>query len=265
MQSEISTLYIVITSAFFGLLLVIFVISFLLITQKRSFKYIENIAEMKKQYESAILKSQIEVQAQTLQHISEEIHDNIGQLLQTTRLNLININRNLSGEQAQMINETKEIVVDISAELRHLSKSISSKRLADFGLAEAINYQIMRINKSNEMSAEMVITGENKKFNPEIELVIFRMVQEVLNNAIKHSRGSEIKVHLTFTEQSLSIVIADNGTGFTNNTSDKKFSDGSGLFSLKEKAKNINCDLNFVSNSEGTSVTITKYFKNETY
>lgn len=265
MQSEISALYIVIASAFFGLLLVIFVISFLLITQKRSFKYIENIAEMKKQYESAIMKSQIEVQAQTLQHISEEIHDNIGQLLQTIRLNLFTINRDLTEDQSRMVNETKEIVVDIIAELRHLSKSISSKRLADFGLAEAINYQILRINKSNAISASMAITGDNKKFNPEIELVLFRMVQEVLNNAIKHSQGSEIKVQLNFSDNYLNIEIADNGIGFTNNTSEKKFSDGSGLFSLKEKAKNINCDLNFVSNNKGTIVTITKYFKNETY
>lgn len=260
MQSEISPLFLVIAGAFLGLLLVIFVISFLLLTQKRSFRYQESIAEMKKQYESAILKSQVEVQAQTLQHISEEIHDNIGQMMQAIRLNLTNIARTRPEDMESRINETKEIVVDIIAELRHLSKSISSKRIADFGLYEAISYQVSRINKTNEINATLTVEGENKTFDPDVELVLFRMVQEALNNAIKHSGGNTINVKLAYFDKKLTIAVSDNGKGFSGESSAKGFASGSGLFSLKEKAKNINCDLTFASDSNGTTVQLIKSF-----
>ncbi|MDI1234736.1 MAG: ATP-binding protein [bacterium] len=267
MQTQVNILFVVLASAIFALLLVAFIVIFLNITQKRSFKYNENLLRIKQEYDSAILNSQIEVQAQTLKEISEELHDNVGQILSSVILHIKVIGEKAPVNIQKQIEDTKSLVTEIKEQVRHISRSISPQHIENFGLFNAITYQADRINRIGAIKIELKTEGKEKKYNPRIELVLFRMVQELINNAIKHSECENIYVKLNYVNEVLTISVKDDGKGFdeTEILRDRQFRDGTGLHSLENKAKFINCSITFNSGEKGTKVTIIKDFENEYY
>lgn len=265
MQNQVNILFLVLASAALALLVTAFVIFFLFITQKRSHDYNSTFSKIKKEYDASILNAQIEVQANTLQQISDEIHDNIGQKLISVKMNLGSIVNYGSAGPQSLVEDTNSIISEIIGELRHISKSISPRHIEDFGLADAISYQVDRINKAGNIHAELIINGTTKSFNPPIELVLFRMVQELMSNALKHSECSNINITLEFDEESIRITVKDDGKGFNKDDIEKKsrFMDGTGLHSIENKAKIINCSIAFNSGLHGTIITIIKKFTND--
>ncbi len=263
MQNEVNIEFIILASAFFALLMVAFVTTFLFVTQKRSFKYNENLALVKKEYESAILNSQIEVQATTLQQVSEELHDNIGQLLSSVLMFMEVLGSKGHPEMQSSIEDTKTVVTEIKEQVRHISRSISPKHIEDFGLSEAIGYQTDRINRIGAINVEFKVEGTIKKFIPGIEIVMFRMVQELMNNAIKHSECENIWITVSYEAEKLSINVRDDGKGFNKREveKNKQFKDGGGLNSLENKARNIQCSISFNSSQKGTNVLFFKNFE----
>jgi signal transduction histidine kinase len=267
MQNQVNIVFLILASVFFALLMVAFVTIFLYVTQKRSFKYNENISVIRKEYETAVLNSQIEVQANTLQQLSDEIHDNIGQKLSFTKMSLNGLTQNIPPDKLPLLEETNLVLSEIISELRHISKSISPRHIEDFGLAEAISYQVEWVNKAEEITAELNMSGDKKSFNPRVELVVFRMVQELMNNAVKHSECKSILVSMLYENEKITIRIKDDGKGFDMNTIEQNanFRNGTGLHSIENKAKTINCSIAFSSNKNGTMVTLTKNFQNDSY
>ncbi len=266
MQTQANILFLILASAAFALLMVAFITLFLYVTQKRSFRYTENISRIKKEFDNAVLSAQIEVQANTLQQISDEIHDNIGQRLSLTKMNLGRLTKDTASHSVPLLEETSVILSEIIAELRHLSKSISPRHLKDFGLSEAIAYQIDRINKADEIKATFTCTGQLEFHNPQVEVVMFRMIQELMNNAVKHSDCKNIDVDMAIENNTVTIVVKDDGKGFERNAVKSKasFRDGTGLHSIENKAKSINCSIAFSSGDTGTVVRLVKNFeKNE--
>lgn len=267
MQTEVNLIFVALASALFAALLVAFVIIFLYITQKRSFKYTENLIKIKQEYDSAILNSQIEVQAQTLKEVSEELHDNVGQLLSSVILHIKVLNEKAQPDIQKHIEDTKSLVTEIKDQVRHISRSISPQHIENFGLFDSITYQVDRINRIGAIKIDLKIEGNQKNFNPKIELVLFRMVQELMNNAIKHSECENIYIKLLYVNDKLTISVMDDGKGFDKSETlkNRQFKDGSGLHSLENKAKFINCSLTFTSSSSGTRITLIKDFENENY
>ena len=267
MQTEVNVVFLVLASALFAVLMVAFVVIFLYITQKRSFKYSENLIKIKQEYDSAILNSQIEVQAQTLKEVSEELHDNVGQLLSSVIMHIKVLGEKGNSELQHHIEDTKALVMDVKEQVRHISRSISPQHIEDFGLWDSITYQADRINRIGAIKIDLKIEGQQKHFNPRIELVLFRMVQELMNNAIKHSECENIYVKLFYVNHKLTISVKDDGKGFdkTEILKNRQFKDGSGLHALENKAKYINCSITFTSGGNGTRVTLIKDFENENY
>lgn len=263
MQTQTNILFLILASAAFALLMIAFITAFLYITQKRSFRYTENIGKIKKEFDDAVLGAQIEVQANTLQQISDEIHDNIGQRLSLTKMNLGRLSKDTATESVPLLEETSNILSEIIAELRHLSKSISPRHLNDFGLTEAIAYQIDRINKADEIKATFSCSGLLKAHNPQVEVVMFRMIQELMNNAVKHSECKHIDVNMTIENNTATIIVKDDGKGFDRNSvkQESSFKDGTGLHSIENKAKSINCSIAFSSGDQGTVVRLVKNFE----
>ncbi len=265
MQTQINISFIIFASAFLAILMVAFVVSFLYITQKRNYKYNESIIQIKQDYESAILNSQIEVQAQTLQQVSEELHDNIGQMLSSVILHIEVLGRKAIPEVKTQAEQTRLLVQEVSEQVRHISRSISPQHIENFGLKDTIQYHADRINRIGVIKIDFKTEGEIREFNPKTELVMFRMVQELMNNAIKHSECENIFIKLKFENERLLISVNDDGKGFDKSQilKNKQFKDGSGLQALEKKARFINCSLTFTSNDKGTKVTLIKDFQNE--
>ena len=191
---------------------------------------------LQSQFSQTLLQSQLEIQEQTLTTISQEIHDNIGQILSLAKLHL-NTLLPIENEQQQLqITETKNLVSKAIVDLRNLSRSMHGHYLEEIGLQQAITNELTIIENTGQFITDIVTSGDVYKLPPQKEIVLFRITQEAINNCIKHSKANKIQVSLNFNENNFTICIHDNGNGF--DVFQKK-NIGLGLKNMQSRAANI--------------------------
>jgi two-component system NarL family sensor kinase len=259
MQTNVSDItFIIIAGSILLLLLVLFVVMFMLSFQRRRIKHLQEKQALKTAYDQEILKSQIEVQNQTLQHIGQELHDNIGQLLSVAKINL-NILEESDNTEHEYIKQTNEIITQSINDLRALTKSLDGDFVHDFGLEESISHELQRIRKTKRFQTEISVLGEKKKLGYEREIVLFRIVQEVLNNALKHSKAKNIDITLHYFTNCFELLVKDNGKGFDLSAIKSKgmSSSGAGLRNIQRRMELIGgqCSINSIL-GEGTEVRL---------
>jgi two-component system, NarL family, sensor kinase len=225
--------------------IVIFIISFALLFQKRQQKHRQEKAALKAQYDQEILTSQIEVQNTTLQYIGQELHDNIGQLLSVAKINLNVLEDSVQSiDDEPFIKQTNELVEQAIHDLRALSKSLDGDFVHDFGLQESIAHELQRIRKTKKFETELTLHGEKYALGYEREIVLFRIVQEILNNALKHSKAKNIEVNLNYSTDNFTLSVTDNGKGFDLEAimQNELSQSGAGLRNIRRRATLINFD-----------------------
>jgi len=208
-------------------------------------KLIREKEVLKTTYEKAILEAQFEIQDQTLKNASQEIHDNIGQVLSYVSLSL---ERAIGLEESQknsVIAESKQLVNQSMNDLRDLSKSFSLDNITSNGLAATIKAEVARLNKSRLITARLNIDGNVYSIGEHPELVLFRIMQEFINNTLKHARANNLTIDLQYAADKLTLKITDDGIGFT---TDDNGQNGSGLKNMRTRAGLIGAEL--TTNSE---------------
>ena len=188
---------------------------FLIIHKKKRYEHLLEKQQMKNDYQTQLLQSQLEVQEQSFKHFSEEIHDNIGQLLSIVKMQLYNI-RNNSKEQeiVKKATESNELLGKAINDLRNISHTLNSAFVSKAGLADAIEKDLEYIRSAKDVTCTLHRTGEEYSLDSEQELLIFRIIQEAIGNAIKHASPTAVDIHLNYKPRGLGVVIADNGSGF---------------------------------------------------
>ncbi len=244
----LGTIIVIIFVAFVVLL------SYLFTTRKN--KLIQEKQLMKTQFEQELLQTQLEIQEQTLKTISEEIHDNVGQVLSLVKLNLNTVG-NLNDEQAQSkIGKTKELVSKAINDLRDLSRSLHGERIGEIGLQEAIANELKIVQNTGQFKTDLQCTGQPYKLDPQKEMVLFRIVQEALHNAVKHSNATHLNVLMNYNAGNFTLSISDDGNGF--NLEQLQASQaGIGLKSMQNRAALIGGQFSLQSSkNNGTSISI---------
>ena len=202
------------------------------------------------EYGQILLKSQIEIQEQTLQHISREIHDNIGQVLSLVSLNL----NTITTFDKDKLKFTNGLVTKAIDDLRGLSKSLNPDRVQMIGITESIKTELDQLERTGRFETKLTIEKDLNEISPEKTIILYRMIQEVLNNIIKHSHATKVTISVNCDEGDDIISITDNGSGFDTEGN----SSGLGLQNLKQRAAMINAALTINSKiNEGTSVSFT--------
>lgn len=230
-------------------LCVIIVFLFIIFQKKKNVLLLKQ-AEDKKQFEKEISESQVEIREQILRNISWELHDNIGQLLTLAKIQLQSV-----AENPENITDINDNLTNILTEVRSLSKVINPDFITNINLGDAIKLEIDRFNRLNYIKSTLDIEGEHFDIDPKSEIVIFRILQEFFSNTVKHSRATELNVHLSYLDNKISIVAEDNGKGFDMS---KIVQNGIGLNNMKKRGVLINADINIESKiNEGTKLKIT--------
>jgi signal transduction histidine kinase len=214
------------------------------------------VLEIEKQYREELLKVQLETQEQALQYLSDELHDNLGQVASLIKLNLhtIRLSDNIKEKEKleNTINLTRQLITDIKS----LSVSLSGDHLRRTGLLKAIETEVEQINKTEKFIATFTLENDIPHIVNDKAIILYRMTQEVLNNMVKHSEAKEIKVKLLSTENSIILALSDDGKGFEVEEKLKNGS-GAGLHNLYKRAALINAALTIQSSyGNGTKVTI---------
>lgn len=261
MQPEGSKIFLIFIIGTLMLLLIsTYAIILLFYYRKKQLKNIKEKESLKLQYEREILQSQIEVQNATLQHIGQELHDNIGQLLSVARLNLTVVEDIIDSTDNQFyIKQANELVAQSLNDLRSLSKSLDGDFVADFGLHESIAQELNRIRRTQRFDTEFVLLGQPYSIGFQPEIVVFRIAQEILTNALKHSNATLLTAKLSYEPTLLSLQLFDNGKGFDYQLISQNpiGQSGAGLRNMQRRANLIggNCQIESTL-GQGTRITI---------
>ena len=220
--------------------------------------YIKKISEHTQaeiQFQKTLTASILETQEQLLQSISQDLHDDAGQQLTVINFQLENLK--LDNKENTQLEIVSSSVMQLSHSLRKISHSLNPNWLENIGLIKAISNECERINEQKRISIYTKIdNSSNRKLNKDVEIVVFRIFQESINNILKHAKASKIEI-LIETEQKLFITIKDNGQGF--DVDNQKVSDSIGLKNCINRAQLINFDYEISSKiNEGTIVVLSE-------
>ena len=223
---------------------------------KKQKKLLLEKQQMQIKFDQALLQTQIEIQEQTLKNISQEIHDNIGQVLSLAKLNLATFAYMPDAATQTKVDDAKQLIGKALHDLRDLSRSLHGDRIAELGLHASIGGELKIMQNTGQFTTGLQISGNPYKLEPQKEMVLFRMVQEALNNAIKHSKAKKIEVQLQYEPALFRLSVTDNGIGF-NPATLQLAEKGIGLKNMQNRAELIGAIFLLQSNAvDGTRITI---------
>lgn len=260
MAKEFEMIYTLSAAVIIMLALSGFVVYFIFSNQRKRLRQQHEKQKMIETYEREVLTTQIESRDQTLRDVSQEIHDNMGQLLSVARINLNILEKELA-EQTQLkrIQDTNGLLGDVIRYIRMLSKGLNSDMLSTYGLRESIKFELKRIEQSAMIKCLFSTEGEDFAIDAKKEIVIYRMVQEILNNILKHAAATEIKISMNYTPINFMLNIHDNGKGFDQvEAVNRNIADaGSGIRNLQKRAALVGANLQINSEpGQGTHILI---------
>lgn len=236
------------------LMFAITLIMFLIHHKRKQQLHITEKMNLEHQYQSQLLQSRLEVQEQAFKYLSEEIHDNVGQALSMVKLQLYALNQQAADNARPLIHSTSEVLSKAINDLRNISHNLHGGYVIQHGLQEAIEKEIAYINGAKAIHADIEVKGNVYPLPKEKELLIFRIVQEALNNAIKHSGASLVVVCLTYMPECFSVSIEDNGKGMNTKQIPEN---GIGLSNMKTRADLLHAIYTIRSADEGTCISLT--------
>ncbi len=180
--------------------------------------------------------------------LSKEMHDGLGPMLTTMKMSIQSTNLSVPTKK-NILNHIDETI----KEVRRMSNNLMPSVLADFGAGEAIGNLVDQINKSSDIKIRYKNDMPSEaKIDDSIQITLYRVAQESINNAIKHSKAKEIKLSITAFDNRVSFFVSDNGIGFD----PKKSTNGNGLRNMKERVKLANGTLDIDSQPTGTTLEI---------
>ncbi|MFC3879592.1 sensor histidine kinase [Algoriphagus namhaensis] len=237
---------IIFATIFLAGLMSTFVISMIFIHRQRQNQNRQKIEHMQAEYERTMLNIENEIQNETLSHIGRELHDNIGQLLSLAKLNF-------NSSKPEKKTEGQTILNQVIQEVRGLSKTLNLDWVEETSLEDFIQQQLSKIESTGFCNTKLDYHGEQLQLNKDHKLVLIRVIQEVLNNAIKHASPKNIEISLESNGKGKNIYIKDDGKGFDVS----KASNGSGMSNLKKRMQTIGGEFYITSKKQkGTEIKL---------
>lgn len=244
-------IYFIIFSGSLILTMLSFFIYFLV---KKNFQNIrKNLDEkqlLQSQHQQQLLQTQLEIQEQTFKNISEEIHDNVGQVLSVIHINI----HTLENLEEKKFEDIKQQLDKVIYDLRNLSRSLHGDRIARQDLEEAIEDELRFIQNSGLFITSLKVSGQKYSLSPQQKIVIFRILQEVLHNTLKHAKAHKINVMMEYGVQQFILSVSDDGIGFAKAGGP---GNGIGLNSMQNRAALIGALVEVFSEpGDGTKVFV---------
>lgn len=220
-----------------------------------------NNAIMKKAQEDHLKdlqKAALEGQEKEKKRIAQDLHDEVGVTLSAARLQLnrLKLKSDLPPESLKISENITGIIDNTINTIRKISRDLLPASLEKIGLLEAIESLCEELNQISEIKVECFSEIVHEiNLSKEKEIHLFRIIKEIINNALKHSQATEITVNIKSYRETLLVTVSDNGIGFNIEETRKN---GFGLRSIENRARVLDADLNFISQkSEGTKIIIT--------
>jgi signal transduction histidine kinase len=230
-----------------------------LVLKKKSILIEKEISELLKNQELHSINAMLEGQEGERKRIAQDLHDRLGSMLSMVKLHFKSIEDNLQAIRESsllMYSKANNLLDEACEEVRQIANDLNSGVLNNFGLLAALNSLKDSIEATGQLKIEVFNFGfENKRIEYHMEINIYRIIQELLSNILKHSKASEVSIQLLKKETRLNIVVEDNGVGF--DLIQVKKQKGMGLRNIESRVNSLNGELNIDSGKGGgTTVTI---------
>lgn len=245
-EQESQVLLILFGGIFFAFLMSIFVVAMVVLHRQRQVQNRQKLDQIKTEHEKTLLNVENEIQQETLAQIGRELHDNIGQLLSLAKISL-------HSAKPERQAEGKEYIVQIIKEVRALSKTLNLDWVESITLDDFITQQLEKIQSTGFCQTTFESDHSFLELSKNQKLVLIRVIQECLNNAMKHAHPNRITIQIAKNQSSREIEILDDGAGFE--TSQQ--SQGSGMANLKKRMETIGGKFSLTSKvGNGTQITL---------
>ena len=249
---------------FFGtigmLTLTVGLIVFIVFHQRRVIRYQATLQRMEQDQQRMLLNASIRLQEEERQRLAADLHDDAGPLLATARLylneNLVNLDKTT---QLQSIYNAKQIIDDTIQLIRNISHSLMPPTLKNFGLESAVNDLFQKISGSGSLNASCRFHDYKERLKTEDELILFRVLQELVNNILKHSNASFIHVTQNINGDRFFLRLHHDGRGLTQSDFEKlnKSPVGLGLKNIQSRLKLLSGNIYFEKDVSQTYYKVT--------
>jgi signal transduction histidine kinase len=222
------------------LILVIGLVVFIILHQRRVTKYQMQLQRLEQEQQKVLINASVRLQEEERQRIAADLHDDAGPLLATARLYL---NENLVNQdkatQLQSIFQARQILDDTIQLVRNISHSLMPPTLKNFGLESAVNDLVQKISGSGSINASSRFHEYKERLKPEKELLVFRVIQELINNILKHSNSSFIHITQNMNGDRFILRIHHDGRGIVQTDFEKlnKSNIGLGLKNISSRLR----------------------------
>jgi two-component system NarL family sensor kinase len=252
-DEKLRTLIALITITF--LIMPAFMMIYFFVYTKKKKNHLEEKKQMKETFDQEILNAEQEVREQTMQTIGADLHDNIGQLLSLTSLTLKSLDRKSLTDTDEKVTSSIELLGRAINEMRLLGKLLQGDQLLATGLEHAIKQEVDWLTRSGRYKITFTkAIHDDEVISPSKDLICFRILQEILNNIIKHAQAKKIVISLATDDKELVLSVKDDGIGFAENEPGYQ---GNGLSNIRKRASIIGGTASIQSApKKGTHITI---------
>lgn len=179
------------------------------------FIYIDRLNHHRQLMDRRILTAVLRTEEKTRANFSKELHDGLGPLLSSAKISLSALSHSdMTTEQRDIFNNTLYVVDEALRSLREISNNLSPHALTDFGLARGIQIFVDKAAALHKVKISFATNLRGERYDPDIEVIMYRVVCELITNSLKHSGCSEIRLSLSVAGDTLEMQYSDNGRGF---------------------------------------------------
>lgn len=249
--SEDSLFFFVIMSSTLLLVLLGFFFAFIQLYRRKQLLFHTAQKQREQEYSEELMRTQLEIREQVMRQISEELHDNIGQSIIVAKMQLATLDKAYNPEQ---VKTADELLGRSLNDLRSISKVLNGQYILRAGFYEALKNEVRFINTAQKIDCTLTGDSPEYRLSANSEILLFRCIQEILGNAIKHAEASQVEIGISENNEALSIEISDNGKGLPIHWKAQK---GLGIENLKKRIRLLNGTIDFQSKEGvGTKISI---------
>ena len=244
-----------------GMLLMVFtIIFFVVIHQRKVINYQLELKKVNEEQQAKLMLAAIESEETERKRISAELHDDVGALLSAVKLYLNQIQPSHLKDQSkiEILNESKTLLNDTVQTVRNLSVNLQPSTIKDFGLLITLQNFVDKLNHSSGLKISIDVQGNISRFRTEHELAVYRILQELTNNIIKHADAQCIRFSLLHQNDIVRIFIEHNGNGLSQEEFEEKLykMQGLGLKNIQNRLNILKGNIHFEKGNNSSTISI---------
>ncbi len=250
--------YIIIIGTAGTLLIAASLILFIISYQKKNLANKLERQKLETRHQQELTESSFQGQEKERKRIAQDLHDDIGSLLSATKLQISLLKMKLKNDPglASIADESIDTISKTIGEVRSISRNLSPYLLNALGFSKAIEFLVQKVDHAPEFEASFSENGPSVPLDEKKQINLYRAVQELVNNSVRHSKASKLEVYLTWKDGSLEILIQDNGCGFDTSLINHPDGQGLGLTNIMTRLGIAGAEMNIQSSGTGTRAII---------